>query len=70
MSSVHDRNVTTCPLCGERVVFVASVSQGGAHFSATHAPIPGCPIVDRLRAMLEANAPPAVEEPPPAEKAN
>lgn len=57
MNGIHDRSLTTCPLCGERIVFVASVSQNGAHMSATHAPpLQGCPLVERLRAMLELNA--------------
>jgi hypothetical protein len=66
VSGIHDRNLTTCPLCGERVVLVASVSQGGAHVSASHAPpTQGCPLVERLRAMIQSNAVTPIEEQAP-----
>lgn len=51
---------------------VVSISQGGAHLSASHAPpVQGCPIIERARLILQTHA--GVFVPPdeaPIEKAN
>jgi hypothetical protein len=52
---------------------VVSISQGGAHLSASHAPpLAGCPIIERARLMLQSHAGVFVplDEPAQHEKAN